>query len=121
TEGPGTRRYDAACYAALAGCGQGEDAGKLTEAERAALRREARDWVRAELGAVRGEVQSGKPALRTAAVERLCHWRRRPDPAGVRDPEGLRLLPEADQQEWKQLWAEVEATLPKPEPWVHAP
>ncbi len=33
-------RYDAACFAALAAAGQGEDAGKLDEKERTRLRNE---------------------------------------------------------------------------------
>ena len=42
-------RYPAARCAALAGCGLGEDGAKLDEAERARWRRQARDWLRADL------------------------------------------------------------------------
>src|SRR5262249_52830376 len=42
-------RYDAACAAVLAGCGQGNDAGKLDAAERDRWRRQALDWLRADL------------------------------------------------------------------------
>ena len=45
----GGHRYDAACAAALAGCGQGEDAGHLPDKEQAHWRRQARAWLRAEL------------------------------------------------------------------------
>jgi tetratricopeptide (TPR) repeat protein len=44
-------RRNAACSAALAGCGQGQDAAKLDDAERARLRRQALDWLRADLAA----------------------------------------------------------------------
>src|SRR5262249_34945560 len=44
-------RYNAACAAALAGCGQGKDADKLDEPERAHLRRQALTWLKAELTA----------------------------------------------------------------------
>ena len=44
-------RYNAACAAALAGCGQGVDADKLDAKERARLRQQALDWLRADLKA----------------------------------------------------------------------
>src|SRR5204862_7263241 len=44
-----SHRYHAACAAVLAGCGQGEDAVRLDEPERARLRQQALDWLRADL------------------------------------------------------------------------
>jgi serine/threonine protein kinase/Flp pilus assembly protein TadD len=49
--GPPDHRYNAACAAALPGCGQGEDSQALGEPERARLRRQALDWLRADLAA----------------------------------------------------------------------
>src|SRR5262249_59110865 len=46
-------RYNAACAAALAGCGAGQDADQLDDKERAGLRRQALDWPRADLAAKR--------------------------------------------------------------------
>jgi tetratricopeptide (TPR) repeat protein len=46
-------RYNAACYAALAGCGQGKDADPLDAQEGARLRNQALDWLRADLTAWR--------------------------------------------------------------------
>src|SRR5207248_4367413 len=43
------QRYDAACLAALAGTGQGQDAARLPEPERARLRKLALAWLRADL------------------------------------------------------------------------
>jgi hypothetical protein len=40
-------RYNAACCAALAAGGQGKDADKLDDKERARLREQACDWLRA--------------------------------------------------------------------------
>src|SRR5437763_2953473 len=37
--------YNAACAAALAGCGQGKDADQSDEKERGRLRRQALDWL----------------------------------------------------------------------------
>jgi len=46
----GSRRYVAASSAALAGCGQGADELRGTkEAERAAWRKQAREWLAADL------------------------------------------------------------------------
>src|SRR5262249_17495242 len=44
-------RYNAACAAALAGCGQGEDARAMTGAVAFQLRRRALDWLKADLAA----------------------------------------------------------------------
>ena len=45
------RRYCAACMAASAGCGRGKDASNLNDEERARLRDQARQWLRAEVAA----------------------------------------------------------------------
>ena len=45
----GSRRHDAASYAALAGVGQGVDDPRPDEAARNRLRTQARDWIRADL------------------------------------------------------------------------
>src|SRR5439155_13939503 len=45
----GQYRYNAACAAALAGCGLGADADKLDDAERARMRSQALEWLSAEL------------------------------------------------------------------------
>src|SRR5262249_58581476 len=44
-------RYRAACSAVLAAAGQGQDAAQLDAVQRAHLRRQALDWLRAELTA----------------------------------------------------------------------
>jgi tetratricopeptide (TPR) repeat protein len=103
-------RYDAACAAALAGCGQGEDAAPLKEQERARLRRQALTWLRAELALRAKPVAGSRPGDRDAARQALKHWLEDPDLAGVRG-EALAKLPEAERQPWRQLWADVAETL----------
>ncbi|HEV3146619.1 MAG TPA: tetratricopeptide repeat protein [Gemmataceae bacterium] len=111
----GWHRYGAACAAALAGCGQGADAAKLTDQERASLRRQALDWLRADL-AYHTKLADGGPAEVRAYVEkRLKHWVEDTDFAGVRG-DALAKLPEAERQKWQQLWADVERTLRKATP-----
>ena len=57
-------RYNAACAAALAGSGSGADGARLGEEERARWRKQAREWLRADLDAWTGQRQSGIAAER---------------------------------------------------------
>jgi tetratricopeptide (TPR) repeat protein len=99
-------RYNAACAAALAGCGQGEDAAKLNEQERARLRQQAREWLQADLMAW-GQVLDKVPdKARAIVAKQIQHWLADPDFAGVRDA-ALAKLPESERRDWHQLWAEV--------------
>jgi serine/threonine-protein kinase len=100
-------RYHAARAAALAGCGQGRDAADLDEKGRAAFRRQALDWLRAELE-VRRRLVETDPAGFHVGME---HWLEDPDFAGVRGPEALARLPEAERQAWQKLWVDVADTL----------
>jgi serine/threonine-protein kinase len=105
-------RYNAACAAALAGCGQGEDAAKLDDAERVRLRRQALDWLRADLKAW-GQLLDREPEKTRATVQKsLRHWQQDADFAGVRG-DALAKLPEAERQSWRLLWQDVEQTLKK--------
>jgi tetratricopeptide (TPR) repeat protein/serine/threonine protein kinase len=105
-------RYNAACAAALAGCSQGADASKLDANERARLRRQALDWLRADLAAWGRLLEKGPHPTRPAVQQTLRRWQQDPDFAGVRD-DALARLPEAERQVWQQLWADVEQTLRK--------
>jgi tetratricopeptide (TPR) repeat protein/serine/threonine protein kinase len=104
-------RYNAACAAALAGCGQGEDAGKLDGAERARLRHQALDWLRADRDAWRRRLDTESDKAWPELVRQMRHWQGDPDLAGVREPEALARLPEAERPAWRQLWAGVADTL----------
>jgi serine/threonine protein kinase/tetratricopeptide (TPR) repeat protein len=104
-------RYNAACAAALAGCGEGKDAEKLNEKERAHLRGQALDWLRADLEA-RARVLHKEPARSAAQVTKvLRHSLADPDLAGVRGPEALAKLPEPEREPWQELWSHVADTL----------
>jgi tetratricopeptide (TPR) repeat protein len=101
-------RYDAACAAALAGCGQGKDANQTDDIERARLRRQALAWLRADLTAWR-RVMEQQPAKASPAVrQQMQHWLSDDDFAGVRGSDALAKLPEAERNEWRKLWQEVE-------------
>jgi hypothetical protein len=91
-------RYNAACSAALAAAGQGEDAGKLDAGERARLRKQALDWLRADLSLRSKQLDSGQPAARAAAQQQLRHAQQDSALAGLRDKAALARLPAVEQK-----------------------
>jgi tetratricopeptide (TPR) repeat protein len=103
---PTLPRYNAACCAALAGCGQGDDANQLDANERARLRRQALDWLRAHLAACH-KVLERDPPTPTAFLWRMRQWLHDPNLARVREPHALAKLPEAERSAWQDLWAGV--------------
>src|SRR5262249_9666123 len=103
-------RYQAACSAALAGCGKGEDAAGLDDRERARLRQQARAGLQADRALVGGQADSEAKA-RQAAAQTLRHWQTGPDLAGVREAEALARLPEAERPAWGKFWEEVKMLL----------
>ncbi len=104
---------DAACCAALAATGQGEDAAKLDVQERTRLRRQALDWLKADLSLHARQLDTGKPGDRAAVQEVLRHWQQDTDLASIRDVAALAKLPPEDQRACTQLWADVAALLKK--------
>jgi tetratricopeptide (TPR) repeat protein len=104
-------RYNAACAAALAGCGQGKDADKLDGRERGRLRRQALDWLRADLVAWRRLLDKRPDKVRLTIAERMRHWLADTDFTGVRGPAALARLPEAERPGWQKLWDDVADTL----------
>jgi serine/threonine-protein kinase len=100
-------RYNAACVAALAGCGQGNDEPPLDDPARARWRQQALAWLRADLGLWTKHLDSGNPQAQAALQQTLLHWQHDPDLAGIREPTALGRLPEAERQACRQLWAEV--------------
>ncbi len=102
-------RYNAACCAAPGAAGRGKDAASLDEGSRARLRRQALDWLRADLAVMAARVAGGKPVVLAFIKSHLSHRRRDPDLAGIRDAEALARLPAAEREACARLWADVEA------------
>ena len=100
-------RYNAACAAALAAGGMGEDADKLEEQERADWRGQALAWLRADLALWNKQLEQNTPQVRAAVKKTLQHWQQDKDLAGVRDETALAKLPQAEQEPWRALWVEV--------------
>jgi serine/threonine protein kinase/tetratricopeptide (TPR) repeat protein len=97
-------RYDAACTAARAAADRGAGAARLSETERAALRRQALDWLRADLALMARQ----RPGRKSVA-EALAPWQTDAALAGVRDEAPLEQLPGGERQEWQRFWAQVAA------------
>jgi tetratricopeptide (TPR) repeat protein len=104
-------RYKAACSAALAGCGQGMDADKLDAKERARLRQQSLDWLRADLKAYGHLMEKSVSKAGPAIAELMQHWLKDEDFTGVRGDNALAKLPEDERAGWRKLWADVAEML----------
>jgi serine/threonine-protein kinase len=102
-------RYNAACAAALAAAGQGKDADKIGAKERTRYRKQALDWLRADLAMWSKLLEKATPQQRTLVQMILAHWKCDVDLVTVRDQEALAQLPEAEREAWQKLWANVDA------------
>jgi hypothetical protein len=106
-------RYNAARSALLAAMGRAADAHKVPDKVRLPLRRQALQWLRADLALYAKAVQGGKPAVKQAVRQRLAHWQSDADLASVRAEDALANLPEGERKAWQQLWADVADLLRK--------
>ena len=102
-------RYNAACAAALAGCGKGQDADNVELKDRAKLRQQALDWLQADLKAYQQALESSANKAGPGIAQRMNHWLGDADFAGVRGSDALGRLPESERQQWQKLWQEVAA------------
>jgi hypothetical protein len=133
--GTGPPRWPAAASAVLAAAGQGRDAATLPASERVQLRRQALDWMRADLQqltqtatAYRATSQAAAPPPVVSPLEKLSaqvpgpgpanllrvhdcaqHWLMSPELASVRDEKELPKLSPEEQTAWHKLWDEVHA------------
>jgi hypothetical protein len=103
-----SNRYNAACYAALAGSGQGDDDPKPDSDARAGFHRQAFNWLQADLDSWSNRLGSD-PKAGPEVNETLRHWREDRELTGVRDAEALDELPAEERVAWRNLWAEVDA------------
>ena len=106
----GRLRYNAACSAVLACSGAAKDEPRPDEAEKTRLRREALDWLEADLAAWSARL-TGDPKAGPSVAAEFRHRQADAALAGVRDPDALAKLPEAERKDWQSLWADVDALL----------
>jgi tetratricopeptide (TPR) repeat protein len=106
-------RYNAACAAALAAAGKGEDASKLEGEEQRRLRQQALAWLRHNLQQHAKQLADADAKTRQAVQQTFQHWKKNADLNSVRGEEALAQLPEAERAAWQQFWAEVETLRQK--------
>jgi tetratricopeptide (TPR) repeat protein len=106
-------RSAAALDAARAGCGQGEDAHDLDDKARSGWRKQALDWLRADLAVRAKQVEGSDSEERRTVAEALRSWRKDAALAGVREPADLERLPADEQEAWRRLWGDVQELLNK--------
>jgi tetratricopeptide (TPR) repeat protein len=109
-------RYNAACSAALAAAGQGEDAHLLPDKVVCMFRHWALGWLRDDLTAYAKLAEQKNLAAKQAIQQRLAHWRQDPDLATVRDPLAMDHLPENERTAWQELWRDVDELAKKAKP-----
>jgi tetratricopeptide (TPR) repeat protein len=108
-------RYNAACSAALAAAGQGEDAGKLDDKERTRLRMQALDWLRSDLTTRQKQLTNRWPGEAAQARAALVQWQEDTRLAGLRDA-ALAKLPPKERAAFEGLWTDVAMLLKKAQP-----
>jgi eukaryotic-like serine/threonine-protein kinase len=109
-------RYYAACCAARAGCGDGQDVVNLSEKERRALRERARGWLRDDLAAMNMQLASEPKVGRAMVSKRLESWFKDAALAGVRDDAALDKLPSVEREAWRALWRDAQSLLAQTKP-----
>jgi tetratricopeptide (TPR) repeat protein len=103
-EGGSGNRYDAACVAARAGCGDGLDGAWIGGLDGAGLRQKSLAFLRADLAVLDKWFHEGK-----SVDLPLSLWQRESDLDGVRNPAALAKLPADERVGWQRLWADVTA------------
>jgi serine/threonine-protein kinase len=103
-------RSNAAYAAALAAAGQGEDTrllpDKVVVMVVVMLRRQALNWLRAELS--KYSEQAGRDtAAKQFVLDRLVHWQQDSELASVRDRQPLDQLPDDERRSWQSFWIDV--------------
>jgi serine/threonine-protein kinase len=102
-------RTSAARHAALAASGRSADAPKDAK-ERYRLRRQALDWLNADLTAW-DKLAESRPEQRPLVRQALTRWRTDPDLSEVRNKDTLAKLPEDERAMWQELWGEADSLL----------
>jgi serine/threonine-protein kinase len=109
---PGSEnRYQAACAAALAGCGRSKDEHAADSTARKRWRQQAIESLSAELTAVSRLLDNGSLRERAGIPKRLGRWQVDPALAGIRDQEEIASLDEDERRVIRNLWSMVDSLL----------
>jgi hypothetical protein len=77
------------------------------------MRRQAVDWLRADLASWTTQAASDKAGDRQLVQQTLQHWQEDADLAGIREKEAVAQLPADKQEACQNLWADVAESLQK--------
>jgi Flp pilus assembly protein TadD len=102
-------RYEAACSAALAARGGGEDKSPAEASDRERFLQQALDWLRADLTAYTNVFERGTLRDRAFLPGRLGQWQVDPALACLRDEGALAALPEPQRRACRALFSDAEA------------
>jgi eukaryotic-like serine/threonine-protein kinase len=100
-------RFHAACAAVQVGWGLDAEAAKLDDNSRAAFRKKAYDWLRADCDAWIERHQNGKSGELPARTMEI--WQKSKELAAIREEAALAKAPERERKDWQKLWADVNA------------
>ena len=104
-------RYNAACAAALAASGAGNDILAPDDVAKVKLRTQALAWLKAELAAWKRVSMIVEPGNKQLVAKTLAHWKQDTDLAAIRDTHELAKLPDDERAALEQLWKETDALL----------
>jgi hypothetical protein len=83
----------------------------LTDEQRARRRRQALDWLRADLQQHGRDLDKPAPPTRAVTVQGLQHWLDDADVKGVRDNRYMANLRTEEREAWLRLWGDVRELL----------
>ncbi len=104
-------RYLAASAAVLAAAGHGIDQPRLDDEARSRWRKQALEWLNADLDYWSKQVESDEPQPKVLVRTTLQHWQVDRDLASVRDESNLKGLLEDERKAWQAYWNRVAALL----------
>jgi serine/threonine-protein kinase len=107
------QRFNAACAAAMAGTGQGQDAADLDDMQKAYWRKKALEWLRADLNLWAKRSQNMKQNEVVVLPVWALNLPKDLYLAAVRDPSALNKLPQDERDAWQKLWKDVDTLLGK--------
>jgi tetratricopeptide (TPR) repeat protein len=106
-------RYNAACFAARAGAGEGRSAKPLDDAAKSEFRAKARKWLAADVAEWKHLMEAGGNVTPTGMVKTLAWAQEDGDLAPIRDEEFTSKWPEEERKTCAALWTELDAVLAK--------
>ena len=83
------------------------DAAELNSVEMVRMREQSLSWLRAELEALRSNLDQNPEKLGSMVQQTMQIWQRDTDFDGVRGEEAVAKLPESERRDWQKLWEEV--------------